>query len=349
MTSIGMHRIKSMARRFEKTIFSLGAILLYHRVIELPSDPCALCVTPQHFAEHLEVLRKYAEPVSLDTMIAARQKWRIDSRLITVSFDDGYADNLTNALPYLQKYEMPATVFVVTGKTGKDEEFWWDELERLLLVPGVLPPILSLKVGAKDYRWELGDSALYTEQEYEHNRKWKFFDAEDLPSSRHAIYRTLIEGLRTLPHQAQDRLLDEVRDWSGCDRKGRSTHRPMSRAQLAELASTGLVDIGAHTVTHPFLSTLTVQEQSEEIRQSKAQLENWLDRRIDKFAYPFGWSGSFSPATQIALHEIGILAACSTLNDVVWKGSDIVALPRITIFDCDGNEFESNLRAVLNL
>ena len=50
-----------------------------------------------------------------------------------VTFDDGYADNLWNAKPLLERYDVPAAVFVTTGYAGQDREFWWDELETLLL------------------------------------------------------------------------------------------------------------------------------------------------------------------------------------------------------------------------
>ena len=49
-----------------------------------------------------------------------------------VTFDDGYADNLYEALPVLQRFDIPATVFVSTDAVVQAREFWWDELERLV-------------------------------------------------------------------------------------------------------------------------------------------------------------------------------------------------------------------------
>ena len=63
----------------------------------------------------------------------------VPSAGVVVTFDDGYADNFHNAKPLLERYEIPATVFVTTGYLQDQREFWWDELERILLQPGTLP------------------------------------------------------------------------------------------------------------------------------------------------------------------------------------------------------------------
>ena len=63
---------------------------------------------------------------------------------IAVTFDDGYADNLHCAARLLQKHDVPATFFLTSGYLGGHEEFWWDELTRLVFDPVVLPSKLSI-------------------------------------------------------------------------------------------------------------------------------------------------------------------------------------------------------------
>src|SRR5262245_8379646 len=90
-------------------------ILLYHRVTEVMNDPWILCVKPKKFSEHLEHLRKYYRPISLRTMLQMLKKNRLPRHAVVITFDDGYADNYLNARPILEKYDIPATFFVISG------------------------------------------------------------------------------------------------------------------------------------------------------------------------------------------------------------------------------------------
>ena len=126
----GVRRIKGWLRRFR----ARAIILCYHRVTELDSDPQLLSVTPKNFREQLEVLRRLYNVARLRDWISEEGK---STRLtvVVITFDDGYADNFHEALPLLREADCPATVFVTAGKIDDEEEFWWDELERLILLP----------------------------------------------------------------------------------------------------------------------------------------------------------------------------------------------------------------------
>lgn len=107
------------------------AILLYHRVAELESDPLELAVTPRHFDEQLAVLRDTCTPVALADVPRLLRARKLPKRPVALTFDDGYRDNLLAAKPLLERHGVPATVFVASGYVGADREFWWDELDRL--------------------------------------------------------------------------------------------------------------------------------------------------------------------------------------------------------------------------
>jgi peptidoglycan/xylan/chitin deacetylase (PgdA/CDA1 family) len=111
------------------SIRSRDIILLYHRVARVNNDPWSLSVTPEHFAEHLEVLRRYKR-VRLDH-IAPSPKWFGGKPSVAITFDDGYSDNFHEAAKLLRRFETPATFFIATGYVGESREFWWDELERV--------------------------------------------------------------------------------------------------------------------------------------------------------------------------------------------------------------------------
>ena len=90
-------------------------ILMYHRIAEPKLDAWGLCVTPSHFAEHLEVLADSARIVSLQELLEKYRGGGLAQRTAVLTFDDGYADNLHHAKSVLERYDAPATVFVTSG------------------------------------------------------------------------------------------------------------------------------------------------------------------------------------------------------------------------------------------
>ncbi len=107
-------------------------ILLYHRVTALANDRWSIAVTPAHFAEQMEVLRRRTTIVPLSALDSVAARPNAPGAMMLVTFDDGYADNLYEALPVLQRFDIPATVFVSTDAVVQAREFWWDDLERLV-------------------------------------------------------------------------------------------------------------------------------------------------------------------------------------------------------------------------
>src|SRR5262249_8195308 len=107
---------------------SRSLILMYHRIARVERDVWSMCVTPEHFEEHLEVLSRH-RPVRLNEW--KPRGWFKGSLSCAITFDDGYADNL-HAACLLKRFGIPATFFVTTGYIGSGREFWWDELERVV-------------------------------------------------------------------------------------------------------------------------------------------------------------------------------------------------------------------------
>ena len=338
--------IRARAARRSRTRSGEILILLYHRITESPSDPWALSVTPDHFARHLEILREHARPICLQHLSQGLRDGDLPDRSVAVTFDDGYADNLLNAKPLLERYEVPATVFLTTGLLDHGREPWWDELEQLLLQPGILPGELQLSVNGDAYEWALGEIAHYTEDAFDRYRYWKAW--EDAPSARHSLYRSLWELLYTMPDHERRRVLDELLTWAGTEPVRRPTHRFLSLAEVPDLARGGLLDIGAHTVTHPALAPLPVSRQRDEIQQSKATLEEVLGDRVTHFAYPHGMRSDYSPETVAIVREAGFACACSSFGGVVEKSTDPFQLPRVHVQDWNEEEFAGFLSGWLD-
>lgn len=335
-------RLRRAIRKFRNSYE--GVILLYHRVAELPLDPHLLGVTPQHFAEHLEIFRKHGHPMRLQQLIQALHDGNLPHRAVVVTLDDGYADNLYNAMPLLERYGIPATVFVPTGYIGHERDYWWDELGRVLLQPGTLPETLRLKINGSPYQWELGEWAHYGEDDYRRHQCWNIKEKGN-PGPRQRLFRSLFQLLVPLPEGEQRKVLDELLAWAGAESMGRPTHRTLTPEELTKLAEGGLVELGAHTMTHPVLSVLPVEAQRAEIQGSKARLEEILGCPVTSFAYPYGGRSHYTAETLAIVRETGFACACSAFADFVWQGTKRFELPRVYVRDWDGDEFARRLRA----
>ena len=98
-------------------------ILGYHRIAGSIRDEYEVCVTPQHIEQRIEMVRNNTQPIRLSKLTQNLRERSVVAKSLAITFDDGDADNLYHAKAILEKYEVPATVFVCTGNVGK--EFWW--------------------------------------------------------------------------------------------------------------------------------------------------------------------------------------------------------------------------------
>jgi len=343
----GVWRIRHIARRFTNLIVPPAIILLYHRVVDLRADPQLLCVTPKHFAEHLEILRKWCRPTPLKKLGDSSPKENRLRREVVVTFDDGYRDNLINAKPLLERYDVPATVFVTTGYLGSNREFWYDDLERIFLHPRPLPERLRLKVNERCYEWRLDSEIGWSEEAYRSFSEWNVLQ-KDNPTVRHSLYRSLFEILHPLPDGDRQKILEKLARWAGTDTLHRQTHCTLLPEELIQLADGGLVEIGSHTISHPVLSALSVAAQVDEISRSKSHLEELLGHPVNSFAYPFGGRSHYTEQTVAAVRQAGFTLACSNFAGVVHRGIDRWQLPRFLVRDWDGDEFARRLKSWLD-
>jgi peptidoglycan/xylan/chitin deacetylase (PgdA/CDA1 family) len=335
----GIGRVRQIARRVRNQIAPGALILMYHRIADEDSDPWGLCVKPQHFAKHLEVLRKRLRPLPLQQLTQELDEGKRLRRSVAITFDDGYVDNLQTAKPLLERFHIPATIFVASGYTGQEREFWWDELERLFLRPGTLPKSLALKIEGRHYRWELGTDAHYSEAAFQRDRTWQA-ERQKPPSIRHSLYHSIWQLLKPLPENERRQLLDELLIWADAKPEGRATHRPLTQAEVLALEQGNCIEVGAHTVMHPFLSALPVAAQQQEIQQGKIHLESILGHPVKSFAYPYG---DYTADTVAVVQKAGFTCACSTDKGNVRQQSDRFQLPRVGIQDWDKDEFARRL------
>ena len=314
-----VNRVTRMAMR----VFRRAAVLLYHRVACVPSDPQLLCVAPEHFDEHLQVLCRQYQPISLarlaEHLLGLR---RIPKRAVVLTFDDGYADNLHTVKPLLERYGIPATVFVVSGYVGEEKELFQETLNRVLLLSPRVPSSLVLDIAGVRHTWEVPERA----------------------QARGAIYSELKSLLTDKPDHVRRALAEDLIQWVGLDATPLPEYRMLDEHELSLLGAQELVEIGAHTVTHPLLSSLHPDRQLEEIRGSRDQLESILGRGVTKFSYPFGYHGDYDDASIRAVQRAGYELACSNFAGLVHRWTDRWQVPRWIVRDWDGDRFEGEMR-----
>ena len=329
---------ESSIRRSASDSGGKAAILMYHRVTDSSSDPWSLCVSPERFEQQLDVLRRHMTIMPLGDVSTALARGTLPRRAVAVTFDDGYADNLITAKPLLERFDVAATVFVTSGYLGGRREFWWDELERLILTPGVLPRYLELTIGSRMHHWDLGDVAAYGEADFRRNWSWKAPD--NPPTKRHAVFASLWRTLQRLPEREQQHLLDSLRDWAGVTREPRPTHRTLSAEELIALKQGQLVDIGAHSATHPVLAIIVCRAaagappEQEDAREHPRGAGHQL-------CVPYR---ACEPEIIPTVRDAGFVSACGTRAGMVRRGADVFQLPRLEVQNWDGDEFRQRLR-----
>ena len=319
----GTGRIKKAFLKARRRFRPAAIILMYHRVADVPIDPRGTAVSPGRFAQHLEYIRQTCHPMRLLDLVEAVRQRSLPRRAVAVTFDDGYADNLTRAYPLLASAQIPATVFVVSGSVNSSDEFWWDRLDRLLLQPPRLPERLHIRVPGQEHEWPTTS-------------------AKQRQLAHHAIRHLL----RTLAPEDRDRVLVDLVRWAGPEQTGWPDCRPMTDDELIQLTRGGLVELGAHTVTHPVLADLSADEQHAEIVGSRQDLEGIIHSPVLAFVYPYGQAQHFTDETVEIVKAAGFRAACTAIQGSVEPGEDLFRLRRCEVRDWDLETFKRYLEWV---
>ncbi len=293
-------------------------VLTYHRVAALPVDPEMLAVTPDNFREQMRYLK---ESVSL---VRFEDDWaQVPKPAVAVTFDDGYADNALQALPIIKEVGVPATFFVSTGLINTRREFWWHELERTLLSQQNLPASFSLNDGRGVRRWPTGTR-----------------------DAREHCYREIVRTMNRADPEHRENWLAQLRAWAQCSNEPTDeSHRAMTVDELRLLAESSWVTIGAHTVTHSRLSSLTAAAQQEEITASKRHLESWLGRKILVFSYPFGKRTDFTKETAALCRQAGFAKSAANFPGQAHRWTDPHRIPRMLVRNWPETVFAEKLRA----
>jgi peptidoglycan/xylan/chitin deacetylase (PgdA/CDA1 family) len=234
-----------------------GTCLMYHRVCADDvfstsgySPNRELIVRESEFDAQMRYISTHCNCLSLPQAVALLRQRKLPRRSIVVTFDDGYLDNLTVALPILRTYGVPATIYVTTGIIEQTADLWWYELESVI---------------RRRKRLEFDWNGTFCSERI------------DDDSRKKACFLRLNQMLKELSPAEQRRLLERI------DHRFGEHHSyagyVLDRRQVKTLAADPLITIGAHTHNHPVLSRLSEEQLLLELDTSRRKLEEWTENR----------------------------------------------------------------------
>lgn len=318
-------------------------ILMYHQVCEKRSDPWELAVYPDRFEQQLGRLKRKFDVVSIDELVHSLLQRTLRKNMVAITFDDGFADNYSNAAPLLEWYRLPATFYIATNALKHPQMYWWDELQAIILNNQHLPFCLDIRIGSEDFSFHFRRHSHLSCKVMQEITCWRY--GMPVPNERIALYLGLWQRMQPLTHEDQRAILDQLRAWAGTSRVCDAHSAVMGTYQVQKLSASGLFSIGAHTVNHAMLGAQDEAVQAYEVQQSKREIEKLLGKNIHGFAYPYG---NYNATTKSLLREAGYQYAVSTESRVVTSAEDLYALPRVQVKNWQAAEFSFRIQQLMN-
>jgi peptidoglycan/xylan/chitin deacetylase (PgdA/CDA1 family) len=297
-------------------------IFLYHRIASPADDPFALAVPENWFQDHLEILRSRCRLVSLDEIPSTRVAK--SSVIASITFDDGYADNLRTAAPILRLAGIPATFFICTGCLGDVRGFWWDRLASTIGAAEGLPPQFEGVQGVPL--------------------------AHDLssPESRRKATLEIALRLQWMHPLERDRVVAELENVLLSGGRGKPEPCPvLDEAGVRELGSQPLAQLGAHTENHAMLSILPREEQLAEISRNVTTLEDITGTRPRFVAYPYGGEEAYNTDSCLAARDAGLELAFVNHPGRFDPRGEPYRVPRYYVPPLPADQFRTWLHGIL--
>ena len=296
---------------FEKIYGGYGQILMFHRVLPKSKKQriwsnSYLEVTPEFLNNTiLYFKKKNYQFISLDELAYILGNKIIPKRKFVVfTFDDGFKDNLVYAYPIFKKHKVPFTIYITTSFPDYKACLWWNILEKLVVDNN------EIKFTFKDNSYSFNCNNLKNKEvSFERIHRFiKNIEVDELKPFFENLFRK---------YDKESYIKSVVLNWN----------------EINQLASSEIVTIGAHSISHNSLLKLDDKQSFFEISESKKIIENKIASEINHFSYPFGSLNDFSKREIKYCSNLNFTTATSTISSNIVKKyyNNPLSLPRIAV------------------
>jgi len=281
-----------------------GVILMYHRVLPdnlIKEDlNTGMAVNTSEFEKQIKILKSKYKIVSMDEFNQSVKKKK-NHFLVTLTFDDGYKDNLTHALPILEKFQVPATIYITTRfLEGGDVWMWWYELKHEIYSKS------KLNFEFKNFHYN------FLLENYQ---------------KKEIVFKNLRKLFLDLESEEQIKLLEVI---TGNKIRKNYAEICLNKEDVINLDQNPLITIGSHSHNHLNLSVLEKEKLLYEVNQSTEILEKLLNHKIKHFSYPYGHKNQVSKRECNTIADLNFDTAVTTQAYAIKNCSNYL-LPRIYV------------------
>jgi len=293
----------------------IGSILMLHRVDNaklMPFSPNHHLSASPEFLDRM-ILRLKTSGYEFITMDEVAQRienpesYKDAKPFLSITLDDGYRDNLTNALPVFKRHNVPFMIYIAPGITEATSPLWWEDIEHIIARQK------KISVDLPDGRKE--------------------FDVSNT-SNKQTVYEYLVEHLMLDTDQyVQREIVAKLCKAYGFDCENHVRKHVMNWEEVISIAKEPLCSIGAHTINHYALSKLSLEDARNEIIDSRDVISNKLGYEPQHLAFPYGFVQVAGIREFNLAKELGFKTATTTRHGVIYPEhkEHMMALPRVSL------------------
>ena len=299
----------SATQAIKRFLARRNAVVLTYHCVQRPELPFPVWhhMEERAFEEQIAWIARSFHCVKASQLVADLDRGRLVPNTVAITLDDGFANTLHVVLPILERHRVPATIFLAAGFMDQDRLMW---PEHMVLI---LAATHRTEIEFRGQRWPI-----------------------DSVAGKVAAYRALVPACKQSNAAELAGFLQELEQAAGVEAHALRDHplwdpyRLMTWAEVGALASSPLIEFGAHTVNHAMLSQLDDEQARWEIAASRRMIEERTGP-VTLFAYPYGGSLDYGERHQHMAREAGFSAAFSAQAGTVLPDSERFNLARVGV------------------